>query len=430
MKKLAALLLICISLSASQKVLIVGSGGREHTLAEKIMQSSFVKKVFVAPGNSGTASLNKTENIPIPATDIESLRNFALQHQIDLTIVGPEVPLDAGIVNKFADAGLTCLGPTQKAAQLESSKAFAKAFMKRHHIPTASYETFSSFDNAKKYIDKQSFPLVIKGDGLAAGKGVVIAQHHKEAIDAAEQLLKTHTAIVIEQFLHGTEVSFIALSDGKSFLPLATAQDYKTRNNNHQGPMTGGMGSVSPAPCVTPALHERIMKTIIEPTIAGMRAEGNPFIGFLYAGLMITPKGDPYVLEFNCRLGDPETQVILSRLKTDFFALAAAAVTQQIGEMAVEWDPRHAVAVVIADGGYPASTTPGQPIIFGQNNVPDSFIFHAGTKLVNNQLVTNGGRILTACALGESREQAIERAYELARTIHIPKMHYRTDIGR
>ena len=418
------------------KVLIVGSGGREHALAWKAAQSPEVETVFVAPGNAGTASEPKVENVAIAAHDISTLVEFAKQQGIHLTIIGPEVALAAGIVDMFNQKGLRCFGPTKAAAQLESSKTFAKDFMVRHHIPTAAYQTFTDYISACAYIDQQKMPLVIKADGLAAGKGVIIAQTSQEAKTAAQEMLEHNKfgdagkQIVIEQFLGGQEVTFIALTDGKSIVPFATAQDHKKRDNGDQGPNTGGMGAYSPVPFVSPELHERIMHTIIEPTIAGMKQEGIIYTGFLYAGLMISPEGDPYVLEFNCRLGDPEAQAIIMRLKSDIVELCNCVIDRNLAAQSIDWHPGIALTVVLASGGYPDAYAIGCPIR-GLKDVNDSAIkvFHASTALKNGEVVTAGGRVLTVTALEKDILSAQKKVYQAVNSISWPDLFYRTDIG-
>lgn len=414
-------------------ILLVGSGGREHAIAHSIAHSPLVKKLFVAPGNGGTQQMHDVYTVAIKPTDINALVNFASQEKIDLAIVGPEEPLAAGISDAFHQAGIACLGPSQAAAQIETSKSFAKNFMKTHGIPTASYEVITSLKQAEKYIETHNTPLVIKADGLAAGKGVVIAQTKEHARNTVQTMLSgdafgsAGTKIVCEEFLQGQEVSFIVLADGKNCIPLATAQDYKKLRDGDEGPNTGGMGAYSPAPCITPALHTRIMQTIIEPTLTNLAAEGTPFVGFLYAGLMITPNGDPYVLEFNCRLGDPETQVILPRMQSDLVPLCLAAVEKKLDTMTIEWDWRKAVTVVVADSGYPTSVHAGQPITV--EPTPETTIFHAATKWDGTQLVSTGGRILSVTACADSFDQARKKVYDGVRNIQMPHMQYRGDIA-
>lgn len=420
------------------KILIVGNGGREHAITWKIAQSPDAEQIFVAPGNPGTAQEPKTQNIAIAATDIPGLLQFARDNQIDLTIVGPEAPLSLGIVDAFQAAGLACFGPTQAAAQLESSKAFSKNFMQRHHIPTATYATFTEYEAAKNYLEQQKFPLVIKASGLAAGKGVVITQNLTEALTTAKEMLSGDAfgsagqEIVIEEFLEGEEASFIVMVDGQHILPLATSQDHKARDNGDQGPNTGGMGAYSPAPVVTPTLSEKIIQQVIEPTIQGMAAEGYPFTGFLYAGVMIDKDNNIKVLEFNCRLGDPETQPILMRLKSDLLSLCEAAIAKELDKITITWDERPALGVVLAAGGYPDSYAKGY-VIQGleQDNADVNFtkIFHAGTAQRNSDIITAGGRVLCITALGDDIKTAQTNAYTMIKNISWPDMYYRTDIG-
>lgn len=418
------------------KILIVGSGGREHALAWKASQSPRVKTVYVAPGNAGTALEDKLTNIDLSVEDIAGLLNFAQQENIGLTIIGPEVPLVAGIVDAFQAAGLNCFGPSAKAAQLEGSKKFCKDFMARHNIPTAEYQTFTDQKAAIDYIQQKGAPIVVKADGLAAGKGVIVAQTENEAIAAVEDMLSGNSfgvagsRVVIEEFLTGEEASFIVIADGKQALPMASSQDHKARDNGDKGPNTGGMGAYSPAPIVTDEIHQRVMDEVINPTLKGMADDGMPYTGFLYAGLMIKPNGELKVLEYNCRFGDPETQPIMMRLKSDLVTLCAAALTQDLANITTEWDKRSALGVVLAAGGYPDSYAKGD-VISGlpelENN--DSKVFHAGTRLINEEVVTAGGRVLCACALGDNIKQAQENAYQLTEKISWDKVYYRTDIG-
>ena len=417
------------------KVLIVGGGGREHALAWKCAQSSRVDQVFVAPGNAGTALEPKVSNVDIAADDIEALVKFAAREDIALTIVGPEGPLVAGIVDRFAAAGRACFGPSRAAARLEGSKAFTKEFLERHRIPTASYAAFDkdSFDPA--YIRAQRLPLVVKADGLAAGKGVVICETHEAAIESAAAMLggsfgsAGHT-VVIEEFLHGEEVSFIVIASDQTVLPLATSQDHKRRDDGDQGPNTGGMGAYSPAPLVTPALHARIMREVIEPTLRGLRADGNPYLGFLYAGLMIAADGTPNVLEFNCRFGDPETQPILMRLQSDLVDLCEAALDGKLDQIDARWDPRAALGVVMAAGGYPDNYRKGDAIsgLDAAAQLPGK-VFHAGTRSEGSQILTAGGRVLCAVGLGDGVAAAQAQAYDLVHAIHWNLVQYRRDIG-
>ncbi len=417
-------------------ILIVGNGGREHALAWKARQSTRVSKVFVAPGNAGTALEQGIENIDIDANDISSLVNFAKQNQVELTIIGPEVPLVNGIVDEFQNFGLNCFGPTAKAAQLEGSKSFCKDFMARHNIPTAEYQTFTNQQLAINYILEKGAPIVVKADGLAAGKGVIVALTEQQAINAVEDMLAGNvfgdagSRVVIEEFLEGEEVSFIVIADGKQALPMATSQDHKARDNGDLGPNTGGMGAYSPAPFVTEQLHKKIMAEIIEPTLAGLDADGIPYTGFLYAGLMITKQGDIKVLEYNCRFGDPETQPIMMRLKSDLVELCFAALNQTLDQMTTEWDSRPSLGVVMASGGYPDAYQKGFTIHgLPETETTDTKVFHAGTQLKNNEIVTSGGRVLCVCALGNDITEAKNKAYELVNQIHWQDVFFRTDIG-
>ena len=418
------------------KILIVGSGGREHALAWKARQSTKADQVYVAPGNAGTALEQGIENIAIAADDISGLVNFAKQHPIDLTIIGPEVPLVAGIVDEFQQAGLQCFGPSGKAAQLEGSKTFCKDFMARHDIPTAKYQTFIDKQLAINYIKKQGAPIVVKADGLAAGKGVIVALSEQQAIDAVEDMLAGNiygdagNRVVIEEFLQGEEVSFIVIADGKQALPMATSQDHKARDNGDQGPNTGGMGAYSPAPIVTSKLHAKIMQEVIKPTLAGMAKDGMPYTGFLYAGLMISSDGDIKVLEYNCRFGDPETQPIMMRLQSDLIELCLAALNQQLDQTSSKWDKRAALGVVLASGGYPDIYQKGH-VISGLPDTENSDmkVFHAGTRQENDQIVTSGGRVICACALGEDIADAQKKAYDLTHRIQWQDVYFRTDIG-
>ena len=411
-------------------ILIIGSGGREHALAWKAAQSAKATHVFVAPGNAGTALESKISNVPIEVHQINELCQFAKSNNVSLTIVGPEVPLAAGIVDIFSEQGLKCFGPTKAAAQLESSKAFSKAFMQKYHIPTAKYATFSDLTDAKNYVEQQGTPIVIKEDGLAAGKGVVIANTIKEAFTALELIFANSNTVVIEEFLVGEEASFIVMVDGKNYLPLATSQDHKARDNGDKGPNTGGMGAYSPAPIVTNKLHTRILKEIIEPTIAGMLSQGHAYTGFLYAGLMITPQAELKVLEYNCRLGDPEAQVILLRLKSDIVELCEAALSGSISQFPIEWDSKVALGVVLAAGGYPSNYEKGVEIHGLDNSeVTEAKVFHAGTKSLDGKIVTAGGRVLCVTALGDKVSTAAQLAYQAAKVIHWDKSFYRTDIG-
>ena len=417
-------------------VLIVGGGGREHALAWKIAQSSLVHKVFVAPGNAGTALEPGVENIPIEADDLIALRYFALEHGVTLTIVGPEAPLVEGIVDNFQAVGLKCFGPSQAAAQLEGSKAFCKDFLTRHGIPTAAYASFTDVADASAYISTMTAPIVVKADGLAAGKGVAIAQTQAEALTAVKDMLtgnafgEAGNRVVIEEFLVGEEASFIVMADGTHALALATSQDHKARDDGDKGPNTGGMGAYSPAPVVTADIHDRVMREVIEPTLAGMSKDGMPYTGFLYAGLMIAKDGTPKVLEFNCRFGDPETQPILMRLQSDLVQLCLAAVDGKLDQVSAEWDPRPALGVVMAAGGYPGDYRKGDPIGgLPELHSDDSKVFHAGTRHHDFHIVTSGGRVLCVCALGDTVADAQRKAYEVAKKIRWKGAFYRKDIG-
>jgi phosphoribosylamine--glycine ligase len=418
------------------KVLVIGGGGREHALAWKIAQSEQVEIVLVAPGNAGTAREPGIQNVEVSADDIDGLLALALARQVDLTVVGPEVPLVAGLVDRFTEAGLRCFGPGADAAQLEGSKAFSKSFMARHGIPTSAYQSFTDIKPALEYVRAQGAPIVIKADGLAAGKGVIVAHSIAEAETAVRTMLEDETfgtagqRIVIEEFLTGEEASFIAIVDGKTILPLATSQDHKARDNGDTGPNTGGMGAYSPAPVITPEVYTRIMDEVMQPTVAGMAADGMPYTGFLYAGVMIDEAGRPKVLEFNCRFGDPETQPILFRLRTDLVTLLDAAIDQKLSEQQAEWDPRIALGVVMAAGGYPDEYDKGAIIEGLPVATPAHLkVFHAGTSERNDAVVTNGGRVLCAVALGTTAREAQAAAYQLAEQITWPGAYFRTDIG-
>lgn len=418
------------------KILIIGSGGREHALAWKAAQSARVARVYVAPGNAGTAREDKCENVAVGAEDIDALLDFARQHRIELTVVGPEAPLVAGIVDRFREAGLTCFGPTRRAARLEGSKVFAKEFCLRHAIPTAAYVTFTELEAALAYLENRAMPVVVKADGLAAGKGVVVAYSKDEARRAVEDMLgrgvfgAAGRRIVIEEALQGEEASFIVMTDGEHCLPLATSQDHKRVFDGDRGPNTGGMGAYSPAAVITPELQARILQEVIVPAIRGMAADGDPYTGFLYAGLMIAPDGTPKVLEFNCRLGDPETQPILMRLRSDLIELIEAALTARLHTVEPAWDARAALGVVMAAGGYPGVYRKGDVITgLPQPEPSDVKVFHAGTAERNGQLVTSGGRVLTVTALGADVTAAKRRAYEIADRIRWDGVHYRRDIG-
>jgi phosphoribosylamine--glycine ligase len=417
------------------KVLIVGGGGREHALAWKCASSPRVSHVFVAPGNAGTAAEPKVSNVDIAADDIDGLLQFAIAEDVGLTIIGPEGPLVAGIVDRFVAANRRCFGPSANAARLEGSKAFMKDFLTRHRIPTASFATFTAATFDEDYVRAQRLPLVVKADGLAAGKGVIISDTHESAIAAARAMLggrfgAAGSTVVIEEFLQGEEVSFIVVANDSQVIALATSQDHKRRDDGDQGPNTGGMGAYSPAPIVTPAQHLRIMREVIEPTLHGLRSDGNPYLGFLYAGLMIAPDGTPNVLEFNCRFGDPETQPILMRLQSDLVELCEAALAGTLERHEVRWDARAALGVVMAAGGYPDAYRSGDPIsgLDAAARLPGK-LFHAGTRKVGTQIVTAGGRVLCAVGLGDSVGQAQLQAYNLVHAIHWNLVQYRLDIG-
>jgi phosphoribosylamine--glycine ligase len=418
------------------KILIVGGGGREHALAWKCAQSPTVSEVLVAPGNAGTELEPGVRNVPIGAEDIDTLLQLATAEKIDLTIIGPEVPLVAGIVDKFQEKGLRCFGPSAAASQLEGSKAFTKDFLKQHNIPTADYRNFDALEPALEYIREQGAPIVIKADGLAAGKGVIVAQTLAEAEAAATDMLGTGTfgdagkRIVVEEFLEGEEASFIVITDGRDILPLATSQDHKARDDGDVGPNTGGMGAYSPAPVVTPEIEERILEQVIRPTLAGLREDGINYVGFLYAGLMITAEGIPKVIEFNCRLGDPETQPIMARLKSDLVALCEATLAGRLAEQRAEWDPRAALGVVMAAGGYPSSYARGERIN-GLSTVAtgNAKVFHAGTRMDGEDVVTSGGRVLCVVGLGDSVAEAQAVAYTQTQKISWNNVYYRSDIG-
>ena len=426
------------------KALIVGGGGREHALAWKAAQSALVERVYVAPGNAGTATEARVENVDIDAGDIPALARFAADHDIALTIIGPEAPLVMGVADAFAERGLNCFGPSRAAARLEGSKTFAKDFLRRHAIPTSAYGSFSDAAAAISHLDSlgaDDWPAVIKADGLAAGKGVVIAESRREAEAAITDMLTANryggagSRVVVEQFLEGEEASFICMVDGESILPMASSQDHKAAHDGDTGPNTGGMGAYSPAPIVDDAMHERILKTVIRPTVAGLAAEGMPYTGFLYAGLMIGADGVPKVLEFNCRLGDPETQPILMRLRSDLVAHCLAAIRGNLAAERAHWDSRCALGVVMAAAGYPGDYETGAPItgpitgsITGLSAAAQK-VFHAGTKVVNGQTIAAGGRVLCATATGDTVRTAAQTAYQLAGQIHWPGCWYRSDIG-
>lgn len=417
------------------KILVIGGGGREHALTWKLSQSPKVSKIYIAPGNAGTAKENKSENITIEAEDITSLKNFAQEKAIDLTIVGPEAPLVAGIVDEFNSASLAIYGPTAATAELEGSKAFAKKFMQENGIPTGSYAVFTDYQAAEEYISAQTFPIVIKADGLAAGKGVVIAENKQQALQCAEHMLSGSSfgdaghRIVVEEFIQGEEASFICMVDGKNILPLASSQDHKARDEGDKGPNTGGMGAYSPAPIVDKDMHAKILNTVIKPVVEGFANQGTPYVGFLYAGVMINTDLTPYVLEFNCRFGDPETQPILMRMQSDFAELCLAGTNQKLDQQAIEWDSRVALGVVLAAGGYPENYTKGETIQGLPNDTRTQKVFHAGTKLKDGNVVTNGGRVLCATALGKDIAEAQKHAYQLTSEISWSNMFYRKDIG-
>ncbi len=415
------------------KVLVIGSGGREHAMAWKLSQSNKVNAIFIAPGNGGTHLNPKFKNIDL--TDIDLLSDFAIKERIDLTVVGPELPLSKGIVDLFRSKNLNIFGPTQEAAQLESSKGFAKDFMFRHNIPTAKYKTFKIPDEAYQYINEHGAPIVIKADGLASGKAVIVAMTVKEAHNAIDFMLVDNkfgdagAKVVIEEFIEGEEASFMVVCDGKTILPLATSQDHKRLLDRDMGPNTGGMGAYSPAPVVTKEIYSKVMEEIIYPTVHGMATDGIPFTGFLYAGLMITKKGDVKTLEYNCRMGDPETQPILMRLKSDLFEMLYKASLGQLDSSEIEWDTRSALAVVLASAGYPESPKLNDEIYIEDRIIPDSYIFHAGTIYKNNKLLTSGGRVLAVAALGNSVKEAQLKVYEAINTIKFNGVQYRKDIG-
>ena len=422
-------------------ILVIGNGGREHALAWKLAQSRLADQVYVAPGNAGTALESNLQNVDVQATDIDGLLVFAQQESIDLAVVGPEVPLVAGIVDRFQAQGLRCFGPSQACAQLEGSKAFSKDFFARYGIPTAQYAVFTEIDAATSYIQQQTMPIVVKADGLAAGKGVVIAQTPQQAISAAAEMLSGEAfgaagrQIVIEEFLQGEEASFFVIADGTTAIPLATSQDHKTRDEGDAGPNTGGMGAYSPAPVITPEIHQRVMTEVIDLTLLGMRHEGTPYTGFLYAGLMIAADGTPKLLEYNCRMGDPETQPVMMRLQSDLVVVLDAAIDGDLHQQAeLQWDDRAALGVVMVAGGYPGSYAQGKAI----SGLPekssevvstDTKVFHAGTRLAGDQVVTAGGRVLCVTALGDTIAQACDKAYTQVKTIDWEDAYYRRDIG-
>ncbi|QIQ20593.1 phosphoribosylamine--glycine ligase [Zophobihabitans entericus] len=418
------------------KILIIGNGGREHALGWKVAQSPRVSHVFVAPGNAGTATEPGLTNIDIQVTDIDALLSFAQKEKIDLTIVGPEAPLVIGVVDKFRQAGLKIFGPTQAAAQLEGSKAFAKDFLARHKIPTAEYQNFTEIEPALTYLRQKGAPIVIKADGLAAGKGVIVAMTLKEAEDAIHDMLAGNAfgeaghRVVIEEFLTGEEASFIVMVDGKNVEPMATSQDHKRVGDGDTGLNTGGMGAYSPAPVVTDAVFDKVMQQVIYPTVNGMAAEGHVYTGFLYAGLMIDESGNPKVIEFNCRFGDPETQPIMMRLESDLVELCLAAVDGKLNTQKSIWDPRPAIGVVMAAGGYPGDYRSGDEITgLNAQESSDCKVFQAGTVLKNGKVCTNGGRVLCVTALGHSVLEAQQKAYQQIKSIHWQDCFYRHDIG-
>lgn len=418
------------------KILVIGGGGREHALAWKAAQSPLADEVFVAPGNAGTALEEKLTNIDIAADNIQALCDFARQQNVGLTIVGPEAPLVIGVVDLFQKNGLKVFGPSQLAAQLEGSKTFTKDFLARHHIPTAAYQSFTEIDPAITYIQKMGAPIVVKADGLAAGKGVILADTEEQAIAAVKDMLAGNAfgeaghRVVIEEFLQGEEASFICMVDGENILPMATSQDHKARDNGDKGPNTGGMGAYSPAPVVTPEIEQRVIAEVIRPTVDGMAAEGVPYTGFLYAGLMIDQNGTPKVLEYNCRFGDPETQPIMMRMESDLVEHCLAALENKLDQQTARWNTQVSLGVVMAANGYPDQYAKGEAI----NNIPDATsdtkVFHAGTTTnAKGQVVSNGGRVLCVVALGDDVRQAQQKAYQLVAQIDWPGAYYRTDIG-
>jgi phosphoribosylamine--glycine ligase len=417
-------------------VLIIGGGGREHALGWKAAQNPDVETVYVAPGNAGSALEPKLENVAIDVEDVAALVAFAKEKSIELTIVGPEAPLVIGVVDAFREAGLPIFGPTKEAAQLEGSKAFTKDFLARHEIPTADYANFTEIEPALAYVREKGAPIVIKADGLAAGKGVIVAMTLQEAEDAVKDMLAGNafgdagSRVVVEEFLDGEEASFIVMVDGSSVLPMATSQDHKRVGDKDTGPNTGGMGAYSPAPVVTPEIHQRVLEEVIYPTVRGMDAEGYPYTGFLYAGLMVMADGTPKVIEYNCRFGDPETQPIMMRMQSDLVELCLAAVDEKLDEAESHWDPRAAVGIVLAAGGYPGDYEKGDVISgLSTEDVEGEKVFHAGTAEKAGDVVTNGGRVLCATALGNSVSEAQQRAYKLASSIQWDGMFHRNDIG-
>ncbi|MBY7839035.1 phosphoribosylamine--glycine ligase [Vibrio fluvialis] len=418
------------------RVLIIGSGGREHALGWKVAQNPAIETVFIAPGNAGTALEAKLQNVNIAVEDVAGLVTFAQDNGIELTIVGPEAPLVIGVVDAFRAAGLPIFGPTQAAAQLEGSKAFTKDFLARHNIPTAAYANFTEIEPALAYVREQGAPIVVKADGLAAGKGVIVAMTLEEAEEAIKDMLAGNafgdagSRVVVEEFLDGEEASFIVMVDGENVLPMATSQDHKRVGDQDTGPNTGGMGAYSPAPVVTQAIHDRVMQEVIYPTVRGMAAEGNPYTGFLYAGLMIDSTGAPKVIEYNCRFGDPETQPIMMRMQSDLVELCLAAIDGKLDQVESKWDPRASIGIVLAAGGYPGDYAKGD-IISGlpTTEVEGQKVFHAGTTDKDGHVVTNGGRVLCATALGNTVSEAQQRAYKLAKQISWNGMFHRNDIG-
>jgi phosphoribosylamine--glycine ligase len=417
------------------KILVIGSGGREHALGWAAAQDSRVTDVFVAPGNAGTATEDKLQNVDINVGELDKLAAFAKENDVALTIVGPEAPLVDGVVDKFRAEGLAIFGPTAAAAQLEGSKAFTKDFLARNQIPTAEYQNFTEIDPAIAYVREKGAPIVVKADGLAAGKGVIVAMTLQEAEDAIKDMLAGNafgdagSRVVIEEFLDGEEASFIVMVDGDNVLPMATSQDHKRAGNGDSGPNTGGMGAYSPAPVVTPDIHNRVMEEVILPTVRGMKAEGNEYTGFLYAGLMIMADGTPKVIEYNCRFGDPETQPIMLRLQSSLVELCEAAVARKLDSTQAQWDPRPSVGVVMAAGGYPGDYAKGDVITLPSTTDADTKIFHAGTSLKEGNIVTSGGRVLCITALGDTVTEAQKRAYELLDQVSWKDAYFRTDIA-
>lgn len=420
------------------KVLVIGSGGREHALAWRLSLSTAVKHVYVAPGNPGTANEKNVENVDIASDDYSGLIKFCQNSAIDLVVVGPEQPLCDGLVDRMTQAGIACFGPSAQAAQLEGSKAYSKHFLEKYEIPTAAYGSFADVDSAIEYLSTQSYPIVIKADGLAAGKGVVIAEDAQQAQEAVRDMLAGNAfgeaghRIVIEEFLQGEEASFIVIADGENFIPMATSQDHKARDDGDKGPNTGGMGAYTPAPVVTQSVYDKTIETIIKPTIAGMQSEGCPFVGFLYAGLMIDAQGNPKVLEFNVRFGDPETQPIMMRLKSNLDELCLSAIAGKLNTQEITWDKQACLGVVLAEKGYPESYAKGSEIL-GLNNpicqAEGCKIFQAGTKIEEGKLLTNGGRVLCVCSLGKTIQEAQNRAYSTVAAVHWDSKYNRSDIG-